>query len=260
MKISHKLLLAACVAPALVWGVGLHIAKVAEESLLESIERAATTEAQAVLNEIDRVISSRTANWHAYCRSALVQKTLTSSNEDFTELPDIELALTERDRAWNDSENANVQDLSEKLRENLLARDLRATLAKLAEITEYPVFGEVFLTNAHGANVAQTGPTSDYRQDDEDWWLSATRNGVHLGDVQFDQSAGIYSVDLCLRIDDEDGELLGVMKAVMNIRELFHIVDAYAADSSSQTSRIALLNSESKLNSWRTLAFGDSSR
>ena len=247
MKISHKLLLSACVAPALVWGVGLHIARVAEKSLLESIERTATAEAQAVLNEIDRVIRNRTANWQAYCRSALVQNTLARSNEHFLELPDIGVALSERDKAWNDSENTKVQELAEKLRENPLAKDLRATLRKLAEITEYSVFGEVFLTNAYGANVAQTGPTTDYRQDDEGWWEAAAEHGVHIGDVTFDQSANIYSVDLCLRIDDEQGEFLGVMKAVMNIRELFHIVDAYAAESPSQTSRIALLNSESKV-------------
>jgi signal transduction histidine kinase/DNA-binding response OmpR family regulator/HPt (histidine-containing phosphotransfer) domain-containing protein len=247
MKISHKLLLAACVAPALVWGVGLHIAKVAERSLLESIERAATAEARSVLNEVDRLIRNRTANWQAYCRSALVQNTLAKSNAHFAELPNIETALVERDQGWNDPENSNVRELAEKLKENPLARDLRATLDKLAEITEYPVFGEIFLTNAHGANVAQTGATTDYRQDDEEWWQLAITKRVHICDVQMDKSAGIYSIDLCLRIDDEQGKLLGVMKAVMNIRELFHIVDAYAADSASQTSRIALLNAKSQI-------------
>ena len=41
------------------------------------------------------------------------------------------------------------------------------------------------------------------------WWQRAVRDGVYVTDVNFDDSAGIYSVDICLRIDEEDGDTLG---------------------------------------------------
>ena len=48
------------------------------------------------------------------------------------------------------------------------------------EIYSHKVYGEVFITNKHGANIAQTGKTSDYRQDDEEWWQSAKNDGFYV--------------------------------------------------------------------------------
>uniref|UniRef100_UPI0035689CC6 hybrid sensor histidine kinase/response regulator n=1 Tax=Novipirellula sp. TaxID=2795430 RepID=UPI0035689CC6 len=96
------------------------------------------------------------------------------------------------------------------------------------------IFGEVFYTNRFGVNAAQTNRTSDYRQDDELWWQRAFEDDVYIGDVMRDESAGVYSVDICLRVDDESGRPLGVLKAVMNIQEVFSVIDTrvgrYRAD------------------------------
>ena len=127
------------------------------------------------------------------------------------------------------------------LQDNRLARDLRIRLKMLEEGSGYPVFGEVFFTNRFGANVAQTSRTSDYRQDDESWWQQALADGLSIGNVQFDDGAGIYSVDLCLRVDDGNNEVLGVMKAVMNIQEVFSVID-HSSKSSKSSERLALLS------------------
>ncbi len=73
---------------------------------------------------------------------------------------------------------------------------------RLREKTEFygskyhsKTYGEVFVTNKYGANIAQTGRTSDFRQDDEQWWQMARRKGMHVGDVQYDNSAEVYSTD-----------------------------------------------------------------
>ena len=79
-------------------------------------------------------------------------------------------------------------------------------------------FGEAFFTDENGFNVALTNPTSDFVQRDENWWKTAWENGISVGEVEFDESAGIWSVDISVRIDDKrSGRSMGVMKAVLGV-------------------------------------------
>jgi len=87
-------------------------------------------------------------------------------------------------------------------------------------------FGEAFFTDKNGFNVALTNPTSDFVQRDENWWKTAWENGVSVGEVEFDDSAGIWSVDISVRIDDaRSGRSLGVMKTVLGVSLIQQVAD-----------------------------------
>lgn len=95
------------------------------------------------------------------------------------------------------------------------------------QIERSPHFGEVFFTDRHGFNTALTNPTSDFVQRDENWWKTAWENGISVGEVEYDDSAGIWSVDISVRIDDPDsGRSLGVMKAVLGVSLIQEVADA----------------------------------
>jgi len=235
VKLATKLLLVTCVPPVLILAMGFQFGNMAERNLRSSIDSSASTEVRVVSDEINRLMLNRTANWQAYGRSALVQDALVASNAEFAKLENPEKVLDDRDEIWADKDSPESKHLVESLMSNPLSLDLDGTLSKLSEISGYPVFGEIFVTNAYGANVSQTGRTSDYRQDDEEWWQEAAKGGRYLGDVEFDDSAGIYSVEICVRIDDSDGSMLGVLKAVMNIRGIFRIIDSHASHVAEDT-------------------------
>jgi HAMP domain-containing protein len=92
-------------------------------------------------------------------------------------------------------------------------------------------FGEVFFTDKHGFNTALTNPTSDFVQRDENWWKTAWENGISVGEVEFDDSAGIWSIDISVRIDDAaSGRSLGVMKAVLGVSLIQEVADKGARD------------------------------
>ena len=92
-------------------------------------------------------------------------------------------------------------------------------------------FGEIFFTDEYGFNTAMTNPTSDFVQRDENWWKAAWQNGISVGEVEFDDSAGIWSVDISVRIDDNaTGNSLGVMKAVLGVSLIQEVADAGALD------------------------------
>lgn len=88
-------------------------------------------------------------------------------------------------------------------------------LKELIELS--PAFSEVFFTDDHGFVVAHTNITSDFVQKGEDWWEQAISNGSYVGQIGFDESSGVYSVEIDVRIADEGGKPLGVMKAILNV-------------------------------------------
>ena len=63
-------------------------------------------------------------------------------------------------------------------------------------------------------------------QSDEGWWQQAWHRGLHIGEVEYDASAAVWSVALSLRIDDpDDGAPLGVLKAVLALDVVQGIAD-----------------------------------
>lgn len=92
-----------------------------------------------------------------------------------------------------------------------------------------PNFAEVFFTDEGGYNVALTNPTSDFVQSDEDWWRRAWSSGFSVGEIEFDDSSNVWSVDLSVRIHDSGtGNPIGVMKAVLSIRFVQLLTDRIA--------------------------------
>ena len=103
----------------------------------------------------------------------------------------------------------------------------RANNYLIQQIARSEHFGEAFFTDSNGFNVALTNPTSDFVQRDENWWKTAWENGISVGEVEFDDSAGIWSVDISVRIDDpRSGRSLGVMKAVLGVSLIQQVADA----------------------------------
>lgn len=82
-----------------------------------------------------------------------------------------------------------------------------------------PFFFEIFLMDNQGANVAMTNKTSDYWQGDEDKWQKSFNNGagaVHIGDVEFDESAQDYLVQVSVPVI-EKGNAIGSLTIGINL-------------------------------------------
>ncbi|MCF8098163.1 MAG: HAMP domain-containing protein, partial [Desulfarculaceae bacterium] len=83
-----------------------------------------------------------------------------------------------------------------------------------------PAFKEVIITDKHGFNVAYTSKPSDFLQKGEAWWDTAWKAGSFLSEVTFDSSAGIYAMEVAIRIDDSRGQPLGVLKVLLDISKI----------------------------------------
>lgn len=119
--------------------------------------------------------------------------------------------VKQRDAQWR--ETAGVDDFMKSLMESPAA----AELLKLE--SSKPYFFELFLMDNQGANIAMTNKTSDYWQGDEAKFTESFKNGagaVHLGDVEFDESAQAYLVQVSIPVLDA-GKAVGAMTIGINI-------------------------------------------
>jgi hypothetical protein len=91
------------------------------------------------------------------------------------------------------------------------------------------VFREILLTDREGDLVAASGATEDYEQQDELWWKQAigrsrscatARDCAYGGDVEFDSSVGANAFEVAVPVFEDGGELAGVLKVVIDPREL----------------------------------------
>jgi HAMP domain-containing protein len=154
-----------------------------------------------------------------------MQALLEASNREYERMDDAEGHLAQMDLEWRASTPDAVAPIVSELLESPQSLQLRTHLERFNASAGHSALAELFVTNRFGANVVQSAKTSDFRQDDELWWQEARNQGMYVGEFAFDESAGVLSSEICARIDDEQGRMAGVMKAVVDIREVVRILD-----------------------------------
>jgi len=87
-----------------------------------------------------------------------------------------------------------------------------------------PGFSEIFVTDLHGFNIAQTNKTSDIYQADEEWWQKAFNNGEgksYSGLIEFDESSLTTGISVYVPVREPGtGEVMGIVKGVISIEHI----------------------------------------
>ncbi len=188
----------------------------------ESVAFNAQDQAVSAAREINATLLERVADVTAWTRNPLVIDGAIAGNELAQELGLRSSPISVLEEEYGARKSTGVAPAAERF--------------LLDEIDLAPEFGEVFFTDANGYNAALTNLTSDFVQSDEDWWQDAWANGISVSDVEFDDSAGIFSIDVSARIDDPDsGERLGVMKASLAVGFVQAITTARSIGSTEYT-------------------------
>jgi hypothetical protein len=92
-------------------------------------------------------------------------------------------------------------------------------------------YRELVLADRHGRLAAASGKTTDYFQADEAWFTRAFGDGLrgrlNVGGVAWDDSAGTWALEISAPVPDPaGGQLAGVLKAVVDVREMAAAVSA----------------------------------
>jgi len=250
MRVFHKLVISSLVFSLLVAAIGQFAAVHSQRTLREAVRAGWEAVAAETMDKIDRCIQRRIEDLQVYARVQRLQEALAESNERFDRMADPLGHIHELDEKWM----ASPEHVLSPWMHALLDAGLSETLRKEVEIEDfyrrqygYTLFGEVFVTNKHGANVAQTGWTSDYYQADEAWWHRARERGTYVGDIAYDESARILSLELAVAVTDARGDFAGVLKAVWNVKEIFGILARVRDASEHRSTTLDLLSDDGQV-------------
>ena len=224
MKLKFKLFSGFIAITLLVLFVGyiaLHMSrKTHEMQFIDSVRSIAIR----TIDIIDRDINRRIEAFKIYSYDKTLQNVVMRSNKEFEEMSDVTSFIDIKDAEWRAAPKHEITPFMQSILKDELSIELQEKVKYFEKSAGYSVFPEVFVTNKFGANMAMTGRTSDYRQDDEDWWKDTKREGLIVGDIEYDESSSVYSMSIGIRLDDNNGNFIGVMKVELNLLELQKII------------------------------------
>ena len=177
-----------------------------------------------MVNRIDSYATERLVDTMNFASDSAFRSAANTSNMQFSNMTNPEQYIDKMDTEWTSVPQQEITPFMKTLIDNQYSQRLRQISDSEDAIFNGKVYGEIFITNAYGANIAETDKTSDYRQSDEVWWQEAKKNGAYIGGIEFDNSSGNISFAVAKRMDDESGNFLGVTKAVVNIGQIVNII------------------------------------
>ena len=201
------------------------------DALFEVIGRSSVTLADETIDKIDRVIDNQLTHWSFVAHSCLLlSKSLSASNEEFDDVENVSALIDERETMWIASDDTSSELVSSTLNNNLSVLFLSYADFYNQNASENLV-DLIYATNKYGVIVSQTSKASDYDQSDESWFVKTVENGSHVSDVRVDESTGEdNTVAICIRVDDDSGQMLGVLKVIFNVEPLFYILSDLIED------------------------------
>lgn len=164
----------------------------------------------ALSREVEGVIAQKTSLIDELARDAALIEIVKSESQKSAAYSAEEIAAL--DLAWRTAEGETA------LMQAIMANPASTRLKEFR--SAHPEFPEIFVTDVRGLNSAQTNRTSDYYQADEEWWVraySAGRGARYHGEIEFDESAQAASIPLYVPIVNEEGQVIGIMKAVLDM-------------------------------------------
>ena len=246
MKISHKLILSYVLIGIMVGSVGFISISYTKETLIKIEGEESTNYSNEIGNNLMNDIKYRINESKELSKNPILIDEIKKSNSFFDSLSEPKLLINARDDQWRNSDSNDLIFISNVIN-NSASQELDNKINFYLNEYDSNIFAEIFVTNYHGVNVAQTGMTSDYLQSDETWWKVAQKNNIHMSSLNFDESSNVYSFDISQKITDESGNFIGVMKAVLNSDELFEILSTSKSISHDLSVEIYLIDAQNNL-------------
>jgi len=252
LNIRRKIIAGFLIVIMLVSTIGFFSIAQSQEFLQRSIGEGSRLLARESMDKISRVIHHRIEDvqFQVHYSNSGWQDLVKKSNQEFSTLgseQEIYNYIVEKDIEWVSTSKNETTYIIEAVLNNNISKKLMKNHEFYEKLFNFTLFGEIFVTNKYGAIVGSTGRTSDYYQADEEWWQKGKEYGLNVSDVNYDESSDIFSINIIARIDDKNGDFIGVLKAVWNVEELVYILEnSLLSEGSEQYSKMdyKLLNKD----------------
>ncbi|MGI0046679.1 MAG: ATP-binding protein [Nitrosotalea sp.] len=224
MKIYFSILLIAFSIIILAEVTGIIFIYESKIALENQILNDAEEKNRMLVNRIDTYISERTIDMLNLVNDKSVVQAVLSSNDQFQNMTNPRQYIEGQNVTWDSTPLGVTTPLMSSIIENPTADRLRGMMNMEKAVFHDDVFGRILVANSYGAVVAASIKPDDYDQFAEPWYVEAKQNGLYVGDVTMDNSSGFIGIPISVRIDDENGNFVGVAKAVISVNNVFHIL------------------------------------
>jgi len=170
-----------------------------------------------MVGDLEEHIDKRVSDFQDLTNLNLIHSALINSNEEFEDIPDIKSYLDLKEK---EIEFSRASPFIGNQADEPLVNELLDTIQFYHDEYNFDVVEELFVTNAYGANVALGSGTSDYSQSDEDWWQITKDTGKYVGKIKYNEEYQSYSIEFAFRIDDVDGNFIGVLRVLISLDDL----------------------------------------
>ena len=217
-RIYLSLLLLSLLPLALVSLITEHISeKTLKQNILHSFHSLAHEKTDSIGRYLDeRINETRLLASHPTIITAVQKANKQYQGRDKHEV----MAEIQRiDKSWITSKGTSKT--AEQIANNPISHFLSTIQARNPEL-----YGEIFLTDSLGTNVAMTKSLSDYYQADEYWWQTGNQyvqEGAFLDDRGFDASVAAIVIGVVVPVLN-DGEVIGIFKINFKVHSILDIV------------------------------------
>ncbi len=173
--------------------------------------------AEVTASEISRYVQSKVVETGLLAAEGELRQAAAAANQSYRGLSEeaARQRLVALDRDWKGSQ-ANA--LVTRLLANPASAYLREYLALNLSVRR------LVLTDSRGAVIAASHAPANYYEGEDDWWLSAFRDGagaIHVGDVRYDpiSRTNFVAVDVPV-VSARRDQAIGVLRAIIDVEDM----------------------------------------
>ena len=190
---------------------------------IQEMKKLLSTRNEAVafsmMQDLDQRLENRISGLKDFTKISEVQSALKDSNVQFSLIPDIE-NINLKDPEIEFEGYPLIPTFLEQAINQKLTIELKDTIDFYRDEYDIDVFQELFITNAYGVNVALGSGISVITLENEDWWQISKEQGIFYGELKYREAYNSTAIGLAYRIDDENGNFLGVLRALVSLDDL----------------------------------------
>ncbi|MFB5637015.1 MAG: ATP-binding protein [Nitrosarchaeum sp.] len=194
-----------------------------------------------MMQDLDEYIDKRIGDLRDLTTLPVVQNSLIKSNKEFSNIQDVEKIIEQRDIFFKNQNQPFVPSVPNA--------ELTSELVNVINFYKleygYDVISELYITNAYGANIA--GGFAPYYLHNESFLQEVKSKGTYVGNIEYDKNYDSYVTKIGFRIDDEQGNFIGILGVSLTLNDLIHEFINDAEILSIQSRTILLLNEKGQI-------------
>ncbi len=187
-------------------------------AMISETSATAITFSHGVMDTLDHKIHESMHSLEIIAIDPQVRQLVIESNHEFEKINDIQSHIAEKEAEWI-SYTGKENPIFNELVKNPLSQRIEEYSQIFHESNEVDIFPEIFVTNKHGATIAENNRLTDWDQSDELPFQNTRDYGWYISDLVFDSSADVWGLEIAIAVKDGD-EYVGMIKTIYNIEDV----------------------------------------